>query len=83
MGSSEQQLSLLNQAVEEAKEFCEARVKDCFDCDKAEKCPILNELFISYFKKNGVNDYKPTARGVVHPKNALNELAGEEWLYFK
>jgi DNA modification methylase len=82
VGNSKQQLRLLNQAFEEAKEFCEAQVKDCFDCDKAEKCPVLNELFIRYFKKNGVNNYEPTTRGVVHSKNALNELAGEEWLYF-
>ncbi len=69
-------------AVEEAKEFCEASVADCFECGKAEGCPVLNELFIKYFKKNGVNDYKAKAKDMVHPKNALNELSGAEWLYF-
>ena len=82
MGSFERQLDLLSQAVEEAKEFCEAHVTDCFDCDKAANCPVLNELFLKYFKKNGVNNYEPRNKDAVHPKNTLNELTGAEWLYF-
>ncbi len=82
MDRFERQLSLLSQAVEEAKEFCEAQVTDCFDCDKAEDCPILNELFLKYFKKNGVNHYESKTKGTVHPQNTLNELTGAEWLYF-
>lgn len=82
MDSFERQLSLLTQAVEEAKELCEAQVTDCFGCDKAENCPILNELFLKYFKKNGVNHYERKTKGTVHPQNTLNELTGAEWLYF-
>jgi len=80
--SLDRQLGLLSEAVEEAKEFCEAPVTDCFNCDKAANCPVLNELFLRYFKKNGVNNYESTGKGAVHPKNALNELTGAEWLYF-
>jgi len=82
VGSFERQLDLLSQAVEEAKEFCEAPVTDCFNCDKAANCPVLNELFLKHFKKNGVNNYESRNKGAVHPKNALNELTGAEWLYF-
>ncbi len=82
MGSFELQLDLLSQAVEEAKEFCEAHVTDCFDCDKAANCPVLNELFLKHFKKNGVNNYESRNKGAVHPKNTLNKLTGAEWLYF-
>jgi len=82
MDSFERQLSLLNKAVEEAKEFCEAQVMDCFDCDKAEGCPVLNELFLKYFRKNGVNHYESSNKGTPHPQNTLNELTGAEWLYF-
>lgn len=82
MDSFERQLSLLSQAAEEAKEFCGAQVTDCFDCDRAENCPILNELFLKYFKKNGVNHYESKTKGTIHPHNTLNELTGAEWLYF-
>jgi len=78
----ERQLSLLGKAGKEVQEFCEAQVMDCFDCDKSEDCPILNELFLKYFKKNGVNHYEPRTKGTPHPKNTLNELTGAEWLYF-
>jgi len=80
--SLERQLSLLGKAGKEAQEFCEAQVTDCLECDKAGNCPILKELFLKYFKKNGVNNYESTANGIVHPQNALNELTGAEWLYF-
>jgi len=63
-------------------EFCQHPVGDCFTCGKAENCPILNELFLKYFKKNGVNNYKPRDKGKIHPQNTLNELSGAEWLYF-
>ncbi|MDZ4230749.1 MAG: DNA methyltransferase, partial [Dehalococcoidales bacterium] len=68
--------------MEEAQEFCQARVTDCYDCAEAASCPALNELFLKYYKKNGVNNYQATTRAVPHPKNSLNELGGAEWLYF-
>lgn len=80
--SLDRQLSLLSGAGEKVREFCEAPVTDCFNCDKAANCPVLNELFLRYFKKNGVNNYESTGKGAVHAKNALNELTGAEWLYF-
>jgi DNA modification methylase len=64
------------------KDFCEHKASDCFDCEKADKCPILNELFVRTFKKNGVNNHHNGTQREVHPKNALNELTGAEWLYF-
>jgi len=82
MESFERQISLMSKAVEEVKAFCEAQVTNCFDCDKAEDCPILNELLLKYFKKNGVNHYEPRTKGTPHPQNTLNELTGAEWLYF-
>ena len=42
--SLDRQLSLLSEAVEDAKGFCKAQVTDCSDCDKAENCLVLNEL---------------------------------------
>lgn len=78
---NEQQL-LLVQDVDNIREFCQDRTTRCFDCDKAQNCPILNELFLKYFKRNGVNHYEATEERKIHPKNTLNELPGSEWLYF-
>ncbi|MBA7684780.1 hypothetical protein ES703_93189 [subsurface metagenome] len=76
------QLSLLGGEGKEVREFCEDKVTDCFDCYKAENCPILNELFLRHYKKNGINNYQNGVKGEINPKNALNELTGSEWLYF-
>lgn len=64
------------------KEFCEHRAVDCFECAEADRCPILKEVFAKVVKKNGVNNYRADSQREVHPRNALNELSGAEWLYF-
>jgi len=66
----------------DVQEFCQGNITDCFDCEDAENCPLLNELFIKHFKRNGINHYVASEERRVHPKNALNELTGSEWLYF-
>ena len=79
----EKQLHKICQEAGDIQEFCEHRAADCFDCREAEKCPIVNELFLKLFKRNGVNNHTPAAsQREVHPQNALNELSGAEWLYF-
>lgn len=75
----EKQLHLIGNQI---REFCERKAADCFDCTESEKCPILNELLARFARKNGVNNYHATNRGEIHPKNTLNELSGDKWLYF-
>jgi len=77
-----EQFSLLVREPNKAEEFCHHSVMDCFNCEDAQNCPVLNELFLKYFKRNGVNHYKENKQRQIHPKNALNELTGSEWLYF-
>ena len=75
------QLSLLEQ--ETLQEVCEKKATECFDCDKAWECPIINETLLKLHKRNGVNNYtSDDSQREVHPKNSLNELTGAEWLYF-
>lgn len=81
--SLDRQLSLLGEAAEEVREFCENKATECFDCDEVQNCPIISELLIKLNKRNGVNDYSSDdSSKKVHPKNSLNELSGAEWLYF-
>ncbi len=64
------------------KEYCDNKAVDCFDCEKTDNCPILNELIIRSVKKNGVNNHRSENLQEIHPKNTLNELSGDKWIYF-
>ncbi len=76
---AENQLLLMDNNI---KEYCERRTVDCFDCAETDKCPILNELITRFVKKNGVNNHNADNNKETHPKNALNELSGDKWIYF-
>lgn len=72
-----------NQDEEQNEElYSNCRITDCFDCENADSCPIIQELYLKYFKKNGVNHYVPEQNGEVNHRNVLNELTGAQWLYF-
>jgi len=77
--AAEKQLMLTDSNI---KEYCERKAIDCFDCVNADNCPILNELIVRNVKKNGVNNHHADSRKEEKPKNALNELGGDEWIYF-
>lgn len=77
--AAEKRLPLMGNNI---KEFCERKAVDCFDCTESDRCPILKELIIRNVKNNGVNNHHAGKRKEPHPKNALNELGGDEWLYF-
>lgn len=62
------------------KEFCTKALVECFECEKADYCPLLKELVLKY--KNNATVFEVPSTSKVHPKNPLNELSGEQWLYF-
>jgi len=76
---AEKQLPLMDNNI---KEYCNHRAVDCFDCAETDNCPILNELITRIVKKNGVNNHNADRNKETHPKNALNELSGDKWIYF-
>lgn len=76
---------LFNRTDKSVKDYCNRSVTDCFDCTEALDCPLLKELSLKR-QKHGVFSIEKmstkSALSKVHPKNALNELTGAQWLYF-
>lgn len=64
----------------ERNEKCGKRLKECLECSLA-PCSFLEEVFEKCFpeNKNALPEYKA---GGEDPRNRLNHLSGEEWLYF-
>lgn len=59
---------------------CKKPVRDCLICELA-PCPLLKEVLDKYSQGEAapVPEYKA---GDEDPRNRLNHLSGEEWLYF-
>lgn len=65
----------------ESKGFlCDKQVKDCLHCSQA-PCPLLEQVLKKHQAagKEIIPEYQT---GEEDPRNRLNHLSGEEWLYF-
>lgn len=59
---------------------CNKPVRDCLECEQA-PCPLLKEVLDKY-SLSGAGKAKTYKAGKEDPRNRLNHLSGEEWLYF-
>jgi len=66
------------------EESCDKGIAACLTCDQA-PCVLLKEVIKMHTEET--QDYVPSSNpsyktGTVDPRNRLNHLSGEEWLYF-
>lgn len=61
-----------------AKIKCDKQLKDCLQCKEA-PCQVMEEVIEKFFSGEKPAVFKT---GTEDPRNRLNHLSGEEWLYF-